>query len=292
MMIILTMICVSGFVFASDTRQVEVTKIWDKAEYNSFVDLVRFQDHWYCTFREGEHHVFGENGTIRVIRSEGGVIWESAVLMAEQGIDLRDPKINVTPDGRLMLVIGGSVYDGKTPVSRQPRVSFSADGKNWSPLQPVLEKGDWLWRVTWFEDTAYGVSYELAEKDWLVKLFRSSDGLKYDLVTILDVQGSPNETTLRFLPDGEMIALVRREAGNKHAWIGSSKKAPYTQWTWVDCGHQVGGPDFIILPDGSMWASGRAYGQEEFSTTNFELDILKYRPKSHLSQKYLLTNVD
>jgi hypothetical protein len=34
------------------------------------------------------------------------------------------------------------------------------------------------------------------------------------------------------------------------------------------------------------------YGQEEFSTTNFELDILKYRPKSHLSQKYLLTNVD
>ncbi len=262
MMIILTMICVSGFVFASDTRQVEVTKIWDKAEYNSFVDLVRFQDHWYCTFREGEHHVFGENGTIRVIRSEGGVIWESAVLMAEQGIDLRDPKINVTPDGRLMLVIGGSVYDGKKLVSRQPRVTFSADGKNWSPLQPVLEKGDWLWRVTWFEDTAYGVSYELAEKDWVVKLFRSSDGLKYDLVTILDVQGSPNETTLRFLPDGEMIALVRREAGNKHAWIGSSKKAPYTQWTWADCGHQVGGPNFIILPDGGMWASGRAYGQE------------------------------
>ena len=35
--------------------------------------------------------------------------------------------------------------------------------------------------------------------------------MKYDLVTHLDVPGHPNETTLRFLPDGEMIALVRRE---------------------------------------------------------------------------------
>ncbi len=261
---VLYFLALSFFIPASvgENQPVEVQKIWDQAAYNSFVDLVRFKNQWFCTFREGESHVYGENGTIRVSRSRDGVTWQSSVLLAEDGVDLRDPKINVTPDGRLMLVIGGSVYDGKILVSRQPRVSFSADGKNWSPLQPVLEKGDWLWRVTWFEDTAYGVSYELAEKDWLVKLFRSSDGLKYDLVTILDVQGSPNETTLRFLPDGEMIALVRREAGNKHAWIGSSKKAPYTEWTWADSGYQVGGPNFIILPDGRMWASGRAYGQE------------------------------
>lgn len=262
LVLLAAVMCLSGFVSASGTGRVEVTKIWDKAEYNSFVDLFRFQDQWYCTFREGERHVYGEDGTIRVIRSDDGSGWKSTALLAEEGVDLRDPKISMTPDGRLMLVIGGSVYEGKTLVSRQPRVSFSSDGVNWSDLQPILEEGDWLWRVTWFGDMAYGVSYESAEKDWITKLFRSSDGVDYELVTILDVPDSPNETTLRFLPDGEMIALVRRESGNRHAWIGTSKKEPYTEWAWADCGHQVGGPNFIILPDGRMWASGRAYGEE------------------------------
>ncbi len=261
---VLYILAISFFMPASvgENQSVEVQKIWDQAAYNSFVDLVRFKNQWFCTFREGESHVYGKDGTIRVIRSLDAVTWESAVLLAEKGVDLRDPKISVTPDGRLMLLIGGSVYDGKTLVSRQPRVSFSADGDNWTPLQPILEKGDWLWRVTWFGDTAYGVSYELAEPDWLIKLFKSNDGLNYDLVTILDVQGSPNETTLRLTPEGEMIALVRRESGNKHAWIGTSKKEPYTEWTWTDSGHQVGGPNFIILPDGRIWASGRDYHQE------------------------------
>jgi len=248
---------------ATGASLLEVVKIWDQARYNSFVDLVRCDGQWFCTFREGESHVYGADGTIRVITSRDGRNWQSAALLAEAGVDLRDPKINVTPDGRLMLVIGGSVYDGKTLVSRQPRVSFSSDGTNWSPLQPVLEKGDWLWRVTWFGDTAYGVSYvSRSEGEWLLKLFRSTDGINYDLVTLLDVPGSPNETTLRFLPDGEMIALVRRESGNRHAWIGTSREAPYTDWTWTETGFQIGGPNFIILPDGSMWASGRAYGEE------------------------------
>jgi len=246
----------------NDVSVLDTVKIWDRAEYNSFVDLTRFKDRWFCAFREGEHHVFGEDGEIRVIVSEDGSDWKSSALLSEDGVDLRDPKINVTPDGRLMLVIGGSVYDGKTLVSRQPRVSFSNDGKEWSPLKPVLEIGDWLWRVTWFGDTAYGVSYLVEDPDWIVNLYKSGNGVDYEFVTRLDVPGSPNETTLRFTPEGEMMARVRRENGNKNAWIGLSKQAPYTEWTWRDSGHQVGGPNFVIIPGGKMWASGRAYGEE------------------------------
>jgi len=86
----------------------------------------------------------------------------------------------------------------------------------------------------------------------------SSDGVKYDLVTHLDVPGHPNETTLRFLPDGQMIALVRREGGSKLGWIGRSS-SPYKEWKWVETKHQVGGPNFIRLPDGSLWAACRSY---------------------------------
>jgi hypothetical protein len=39
------------------SQNVEVTKIWDKAQHNAFTDLVRYKSDFYCTFREGNNHV-------------------------------------------------------------------------------------------------------------------------------------------------------------------------------------------------------------------------------------------
>ena len=81
--------------------QVDVRKIWDAAPHNAFTDLARFHDEWFCVFREAEAHVGGD-GKVRVIVSRDGESWTSAALIAEDGIDLRDPKICVTPDERLI----------------------------------------------------------------------------------------------------------------------------------------------------------------------------------------------
>jgi hypothetical protein len=261
---------------APDVELVSVEKIWDRGKHNAFTDLIRWRGKWYCTFREGNAHVGGE-GKLRVLESADGKAWESAALVAEAGIDLRDPKFSVTPDDRLMIVAGGSVYEGTTLKGRQPRVCFSKDGREWTAPQRVLTEGEWLWRVTWHDGKCYGVSYNAALRadpaakeaaktgkappgpaDWKLKLVASTDGVKFDLVTHLDVPGHPNETTVRFLPDGEMVALVRREGGNGNAWIGRSKP-PYTDWKWAETKHRVGGPNFIRLPDGSLWAGGRSY---------------------------------
>jgi hypothetical protein len=77
-------------------------------------------------------------------------------------------------------------------------------------------------------------------------------------MTTLEVPGRPNETTLRVLPDGEMVALVRRDAGDASGWIGTSRP-PYSRWSWTETKHRVGGPNFLRLPDGSLWAAGRSY---------------------------------
>ena len=119
---------------------------------------------WYCTFREADDHVGGD-GRIRVLVSTDGETWTSAALVGEAGIDLRDPKLSITPDDRLMIVAGGSVYEGKRYLGRQPRVMFSPDGTTWSAPQRVLEEGDWLWRVTWHDGRAYGVSYKALPGD-------------------------------------------------------------------------------------------------------------------------------
>ena len=238
---------------------VSVVRIWDGGAHNAFTDLIRWRDRWYCAFREGDGHVGGD-GRIRVLVSEDGEKWTSSALIGETGIDLRDPKLSIAPDNRLMMVAGGSVYEGTRYIGRQPRVMFSSDGSAWSTPQRVLAEGDWLWRVTWHGGRAYGVTYK-AETDgseWKATLVSSADGRKWQPITTFDVSGRPNETTLRFMPDGEMVALVRREAGNRFAWLGRSR-APYTTWTWREIPHQVGGPNFIRLPDGELWASGRSY---------------------------------
>jgi len=268
--------CFAPLAHAQQPELVSVEKIWDAGKHNAFTDLIRWHDKWYCSFREADAHVGGD-GKLRVLESADGKKWETVALVTEAGIDLRDPKLSITPDDRLMITAGGSVYQGTTLLGRQPRVAFSKDAREWTPPQRVLTEGEWLWRVTWHGGKAYGISYNADERkspaaaeaaktgvappgpaEWKLKLVASSDGAKYDLVTHLDVPGHPNETTLRFMPDGEMVALVRREGGNKLGWIGRSA-APYKEWTWKETKHQLGGPNFIRLPDGKLLAAGRSY---------------------------------
>ncbi len=259
-----------------EPKLVSVEKIWDGGRHNAFTDLIRWRGRFYCVFRESEAHVGGD-GKIRVLESADGQRWEPVGLVAEEGVDLRDPKLSITPDDRLMIVAGGSIYRGQELLGRRPRVTFSKDGRTWSKPEKVLSEGEWLWRVTWHDGKAYGISYDAdarkttaakqaAEKgqvepgpaDWKLKLFRSVDGVKYELVTHLDVPGHPNESTVRFLPDETMVALVRREGGNTFGWIGHSRP-PYTDWEWHETKHRLGGPNFLRLPDGSLWAAGRSY---------------------------------
>ncbi len=253
-----------------------VTKIWDQGGHNAFTDIIRHGDYFYVTFREAENHV-GSDGVIRVIRSKDGDGWESCGLLTEDSIDLRDPKISVTPDKRLMLVMGGSDYEGKELVGRQPRVAFSKNGTDWSALQRVCSEGDWLWRVTWRDGTAWGVSnhYVIGEdKPRSLVLYTSDDGINFRIRTTLDITGNRFEVTARFLPDDTMMLLARREESDKGAYIGTSLP-PYTDWNWRNTGIRAGGPDFIRLPDGSMWAGYRNYVGK--ATTE-----LAYMTASHL----------
>ena len=233
-----------------------VGKIWDRGEYNSFTDLIRFRDRWVCTFREGVAHA-DDNGSVRVIASEDGRSWESTAFLTEEGIDLRDPKAFITPDGRLALLVGGTIYGHGDDGIRRSMVCLSEDGCRWTPWKQVVPDGHWLWRVTWHGSHGYGVS-KLGDGD-IPKhgfLWRTEDGLAYEQVHAFSVPAM-SETTLRFTPGDGAVALSRRTGpGGGDAWVGSSA-APYTEWTWKETDYSVGGPNFLIMPDGRLWATSR-----------------------------------
>lgn len=254
--------------------------IWDNGTYNAFPSIEKFNGRYFISFREGASHIFNEqgiaDGKARILMSKNGRKWTSVALLSKEGFDLRDPKLSVTADGRLMVLMGGSVYEDKKLVRRIPQVSFSSDGEHFSDPQPVIfdekitDDQEWVWRVTWHEGVGYAVVYG----DHFA-LLKTEDGLHFQTVCELDVDKAafPNETTVRFLPDGRMALLVRREKlGAKGLWGVSA--APFTQWTWKDMPVGLGGPDFIVMPDGSIIAGTRAtYFPERPKTVLLKSDL-------------------
>lgn len=260
-------------------KLLDVQKIWDEAPHNAFTDLLRFQGRWLCVFREGEGHVSAD-GALRVLSSVDGKAWEAgdpirftaggfnamAPLVPANGpyMDLRDPKLCVAPDGRLMLISPLVYNDGH---DLQSLAWFSKDGRNWGEAALIGEHQYWLWRVTWHKGVAYGVGRVRDKR--IPRLYRSSDGIHFEVLVKDDDffphNPGPSESTLRFLADDTAVCLVRLNnmpgATTDHAHLGMARP-PYTRWEWQDLAARIGGPNMIQLPDGRFVAAVRLYDKE------------------------------
>jgi hypothetical protein len=248
-----------GGVAAAETpvgaEVVSVATIWDAAPHCAFTDLVRFRDQWYCAFREGEKHV-SKGGKLRVIRSADGEEWESAGLLELADYDLRDACLSVMPDGRLML-LGGAQQATENSHPTGTVVSFSEDGAAWTPPKIVLPLGQWLWRVTWHGDKAYGVAYATM-KTAQYSILETSDGLEYRELPMASPPpgGYLTEARLRFDSSGNCLCLQRRDGTSNSAFL-AKVAPPYRDWEWTDLGKFFGGPNFIETPAGDWIAAGR-----------------------------------
>jgi hypothetical protein len=241
-------------------RLVTAQRIWDRAPHNAFTDLVRFHDEWFCVFREGQSHV-SPDGALRVIVSKDGKQWESAALISSDDSDLRDAKINVMPDGRLMLS-GAEAMNAPKDYKHQSLVWFSEDGRHWSDAHEVADRDVWLWRTTWHKQRAYGFGYGCRSDNRSLRLYTSAAGWPFDQTLTGNAfdEGYPNETSLLFMEDDSCYCLLRRDGPSASAQLGLAA-FPYTDWKWRDLGVKIGGPHMIRLPDGNVVAAVRLYDQ-------------------------------
>jgi hypothetical protein len=248
------LLATAGLAQTPRPQLLEVRKIWDAGGHNAFTDLVHFRGHWFCVFREGKSHV-SPDGSLRVITSTDGAQWRSAALITSAEADLRDPKLTVNPDPRLMLSAAAARHQ-PAGVAFHTQVWTSADGAVWSQPREIGEADFWLWRITWFRKMAYAVGYSTAGQP-SIRLYQSRDGVQFDsLVKNLYDQGEPNETSLLLAKDSAALCLLRRDAAN--ALLGASRP-PYRDWAWKDLGKKLGGPHMLGLPDGRIVAAGRLH---------------------------------
>lgn len=266
---VLSTILISSLLYAQDVH-IKVQQIWSEdSTYCSFTSLAQFKGKYYCSFREAyQHHgdsrIPASMGKARIIVSKDGKKWKSVTLIAKEGCDLRDPKLSVMPDGKLMVIMGGNMCEGRKIKSQWTYVAFSEDGEHFSELQPVVLDSqitgnrEWIWHVTWHKGTGYGVIYG---SDFVT--VKTTDGIHYDLLGRLEQPYRGSEATVDFLSDGTMLLIARRK--NPHEAVGgwAVSKPPYTDYEWKDMNIVLGGPDMIVLNDSTCILGSRSLYSSE-----------------------------
>jgi hypothetical protein len=283
----------SGFLFAkADINfpgdSIRITKVWDKEKHNAFPDMVQFKDYFYITFREGGNHVGNENnGRVRVIRSKNKKEWESVALFDLDEEDVREARLSVRPDGTLMAIVAAGVYKDGKYLTLAPFVSFSNKwGKDFSKPEKatfsneITPSLDWIWRVTWHKGIGYGIMYTANYKTvdgkrartMFAQLLSTKDGKHYDKVPGIEIDGSPNESTIRFDKNGKMYILVRRETEDQMGVLAVSD-FPYKTWNYHKLNIRLGGPNFQFLGKDRLIIGSRLHEGRTASTAMLVTDL-------------------
>lgn len=234
--------------------------IWQQAEHNAFTDLIWFRQALWCVFREGSEHV-SPDGAFRLLRSADlGQNWHSVALISASDADLRDAKLSIDPNGKLLLLGAGALHN-REQQTHQSYIWQSDDGYSWSAATPIGEPNIWLWRMAWQQpqqlDRCYAVGYRVG-KDRLVRLYQGESPLQLAPLADLYSGSYANESGLLFEADGTALCLLRRDPD---PGLFGQSKPPYTAWQWQDIGCRIGGPQWLQLADGRLLACVRLYDE-------------------------------
>jgi hypothetical protein len=243
------------------------TMIRNTAAWNGFTDLHGYAGKLYCVYREGATHI-SPDGKIRVIRYNTTTFqWEGIKLISYTPPapytlgDLRDPKLSTNPDGKLMLTVAATLYEGSVKKGTQSMAYFTEDGVNWgTPYIIGIINSGWRWRTEWFNGIGYNIRYSNG-----IQLYKSNaDGTAFPTQLWSQFAGNAdvNETGFCFNTgdNDKMYVLARFDGTTNNSRVGVSSP-PYTSITWASAytGIRIGGPDLFRMENGAIIAGIRRY---------------------------------
>ncbi len=202
--------------------------------HNSNTDLIEWNGAFYLIHATSPWHFASEDSRLIVRRSVDGHTWEPIAELDAAGEDIRDPKLALI-GGRLFLYALQN-----TDFTAEPYLtvySTSADGKTWSDFEPMQPEGWLFWRPKTYDgETWYLPAYW--HEHGKSALLKSTDGVNWEIVTIIYEGERNDETAIEFLPDGTMICTARLEGTGSYfgdptsgTLIGTAAP-PYTDWSF------------------------------------------------------------
>ena len=272
----LTLIIFIWISVLSSSQTIEWTvKVKEGNDYASFTTLEYYQGYFFCAFREANSHVDQngvDNGIITIMRSKNGRAWKDFDQISLNGFDLRDPKLSITPDNRLMLITEAVKYEQRKDVTRKTMVSFTNRTK-FGVLKEIIfnpsKAYNWLWDIEWVGDKALGFLYN--PNFYAVS---SKDGLTYDVQKEYSFAGFPTEAAITTLDNDRVVVILRINKENSRIGIGDKS---LKNIEWHDTGCRVEGPDIINI-EGEVYVCGRSF-DKQVGMSLYELNKRNYRLK-------------
>lgn len=230
--------------------------IWKGDTHAAFTTLVYYNNYLYCAFRNANQHADTDgkdNGKICIIRSKDGDEWESFLTVKVSDYDLRDPQLSVTPSGELLLLTEKVQYKEGHAVNRNTAVTFIKEDCSFTPISSIhfdtYNNWNWIWNIEWIDGIAYGFCYIP-----FFGLVKSEDGINYELVEKIHLDGNPSEASVAKLDKNHLLAIVRRDSLAALGIYNLTDK----QWRWKNCDEMIGCPK-IIKAKRNFLVVGRSY---------------------------------
>ncbi len=224
----------------------------------------------------------GQAGSVDIIRSrDGGLSWTQPQIVANSETDDRNPALGTSPRGTLILSYHRTfAYDAAGNYTRRedPNADWPCEilvtrshdcGLTWEApyllSESLLVRGSPYGKiVTWRDDTllmpvyyrpveALGVAMErMLPRDMCSYLVRSrDDGQTWGDPSLICINSC--EPAVTVLPDGDLLAVVRREQMGKSLWSLRSQDGGFTWSEPVQITGDMEHPaDLLVLQNGDL----------------------------------------
>lgn len=259
---------------------------------NNNLDVGWHGERLFLAWRNAPSHFASAEAKIHVVSSaDDGATWRHEGTF-HVGSDLREPQI-VSTNGELWVYFAEL---GTNPTAFEPKGSWRTkwlETGAWTDLETVFPENFIPWRIKPFDGgwATFGYTggedvYDLtgaskgAQVDvrWLV----SEDGLTWGPVAGDGVvlSGGGSETDAVRLPDGDLLAIVRNEAGDETGFGSKVCRAPAEDplnWTCVSDPKKYDSPLLWADADGAVWLIAR---RNVTDTGHFDLQVDGLDPQS------------
>jgi hypothetical protein len=186
--------------------------------HNENTDMTLYDGAIWLVHRTAESQALGPNSALHIYKSvdSGKTFVETARIPAPSTRDIRDPAFYQV-GGRLYLKALTRLEVLSTRDSNVDTITVSmntSDGSTWSEKTDIGPPGWSFWRIKEHAGSYYSAAYQDGDKS--VVLYTSSDGITWTAgAPVYTISAdTPLETELTFMPDGQLLALVRMDGNN------------------------------------------------------------------------------
>ncbi len=263
--------------------------------HNANTDMIEWKGEYYLIYNQEPYQMGSPLSKLVLLKSSDMISWQINRTINNPGEDIRDPKLAVIGTRLFIYFLKNAGFIADPYATSY---QFTEDGITWSATTDILGQDGWLmWRPKTYDGVTYYTPAYWHEHG-KSKLVKSSDGITWTDVSMINDGRGNDETDCAFFLDGRMLVTARLE-GTGDTAIGSLEAGtliavaspPYTSWTYnFSSLTRLDGPNLFNV-SGSIFAFGRYQPERDILFTQLGSSFSNKRTAIFLVEPDKLTYI-